>query len=109
MLIMESIFKRIIDAGIGVASKTGRFAEKVIRDLVDAGKISEEEGKKIINDLEKEGNEQRKEFENEMTRYVERVIQKMDIPSRADYLNLEKRVELLEISQPGAMQINKKV
>jgi polyhydroxyalkanoate synthesis regulator phasin len=103
---MESIFRRLINAGIGVASKTGRFAEEVIRDLVEAGKISEEEGKKIINDLEKEGHVQRQEFEKEMTRYIERIIQEMDIPSRTDYDNLVKRVEILEISQPGATQIN---
>jgi polyhydroxyalkanoate synthesis regulator phasin len=36
---MESIFRRLLNAGIGVASKTTRFAEDLINDLVQKGKF----------------------------------------------------------------------
>ncbi len=103
---MESIFKRLLNAGIGVASKTSKFAEDVINDLVERGKLSEEEGKKITEDLEKEGEEQRQVFEKEMNSYIEKTLTKMDIPSRKEFNNLAERVSVLENSQPGAMQVN---
>ncbi len=102
---MESIFKRLLNAGIGVASKTSRFAEDVIKDLIDKGKISEGEGQKIIEDLEKEGEEQRQVFEKEMNIYIEKALKKMDIPSREEFNNLAERLAVLERSQPGAAQV----
>ncbi len=103
---MESIFRRLLNAGIGVASKTTRFAEDVINDLIDKGKISEEEGKKIIEDLEHEGEEQRKIFEDEMNSYIEKALQKMNVPSREEFRRLEERISVLEKSQPGATQVH---
>jgi polyhydroxyalkanoate synthesis regulator phasin len=103
---MESIFKRLLDAGIGVASKTSRFAEDVIHDLIERGKLSEDEGKKIIEDLVQTGSEQRQVFEKEMNSYLEKVLEKMDIPSREEYNKLSERISVLERSQPGAIQVN---
>jgi polyhydroxyalkanoate synthesis regulator phasin len=106
MLTMESIFRRLLNAGIGVASKTTRFAEDLINDLVQKGKLSEDEGRKFMEDFEREGEEQRQVFEKEMNAYIEKALQKMDIPSREDYRRLEERVSILEKSQPGATQVN---
>src|SRR5690554_6005118 len=105
MLTMESIFRRLINAGIGVASKTTRFAEDMISDLVDKGKISESEGKSFLEKFEREGEEQRQVFEREMNEYIQKAVIKMDLPSREDFKRLEDRVRLLENSQPGATQV----
>lgn len=103
---MESIFRRLLNAGIGVASKTTKFAEGFINDLVEKGKLSEDEGRKFMEDFEREGEEQRRIFEKEMNAYIEKAMQKMDIPSREDFQRLEERISILERSQPGATQVN---
>jgi polyhydroxyalkanoate synthesis regulator phasin len=59
-----------------------------------------------MEDFEREGEEQRQVFEKEMNAYIEKALQKMDIPSREDYRRLEERVSILEKSQPGATQVN---
>ncbi|MFW6290330.1 MAG: phasin family protein [Mariniphaga sp.] len=102
---MESIFRKLLNAGIGVASKTTRFAEDLIKELVEQGKISQDEGKKFMNDLEREGSEQRQVFEKEMNAYIEKVLREMDVPTREDYKRLDERVSILEKSQPGATQV----
>jgi len=106
MLTMESLFRKLLNAGLGIASKTTRFADDVINDLIAKGKLSEDEGKKIINDFEREGEEQRKVFEKEMNEYIEKAMQKMDIPSRDEYNRLNDRISVLENSQPGNMQVH---
>lgn len=103
---MESLFRKLLNAGLGIASKTTRFADDVINDLIAKGKLSEDEGKKIINDFEREGEEQRKVFEKEMNEYIEKAMQKMDIPSRDEYNRLNDRISVLENSQPGNMQVH---
>lgn len=103
---MESIFRKLLDAGLGIASKTTRFADELINDLIAKGKLSEDEGKKIIKDFEKEGEEQRQVFEEEMKNYIEKAIQKMDIPSRQEINRLNERISVLEKSQPGNIQVH---
>jgi polyhydroxyalkanoate synthesis regulator phasin len=106
MLTMDSIFKKLLNTGIGAASKITRFSAEMINDLVQSGKISEEEGKSIMNDLEREGQLQQQEIEKEFKMYLERMIKDMDIPSKEDFNNLEARVEILERSMPGAIRID---
>jgi polyhydroxyalkanoate synthesis regulator phasin len=106
MLTMDSIFKKLLNTGIGAASKITRFSAEMINELVKTGKISEEEGKNILNDLEREGQLQQQEMENEFKVYLEKMIRDMDIPSREDLKNLEARIEILERSMPGAVRID---
>ena len=103
---MESIFRKLLNAGLGIASKTTRFADDVINDLIAKGKLSEDEGKKIINDFEREGEEQRQVFEQEMNTYIEKAMQRMDIPSRDEIKRLEERIAVLERSQPGNIHVH---
>ena len=103
---MDSIFKKLLNTGIGAASKITRFSADMINELVESGKISEEEGKNILNDLEREGKLQQQEIEKEFNVYLERMIKNMNIPSREDFQNLEARVEILERSMPGAIRID---
>ncbi len=102
---MESFIQRIINAGFGAASFAMKRTAEIINDLMEEGKISEEEGKRILNDLRNEGEEQRSEFEKEMRNLMEKILKKMNIPSRKDYELLEKRIEALEKSQTGASPV----
>jgi polyhydroxyalkanoate synthesis regulator phasin len=106
MLTMDSIFKKLLNTGIGAASKITRFSADMINELVETGKISEEEGKNILNDLEREGKLQQQEIENEFKDYLESMIKNMNLPTREDFKNLETRVEILERSMPGAVRID---
>ncbi len=102
---MESFIQKIINAGFGAASLAMKRTAEIVNDLMEEGKISEEEGKRILNDLSKEGEEQRGEFEKEMKSLMEKILNKMNIPSRKDYEALEKRIELLEQTQTGASPV----
>lgn len=103
---MDSLFRRLLHAGLGIASKTTRFAEDVINELVEKGKLTEEDGKKLIDKFIHEGEQQRLEFEKEMNGYIEKALDKMDLPTREEYRQLETRLSVLEKSQPGASQVH---
>lgn len=97
---MESFMRKIMDTAFGTANMARKRATEVINELIKEGKISEEEGRKIIAELQKEGEEQRGEFESEMETVMEKMLRKMKIPSKKDFETLEKRIEILEKSQP---------
>lgn len=88
--------RRLLNTAFGTASMAGKRAAEVVNELMREGKISEEEGRKILYELEKEGDDQRVDFEKEMEDLMERVLKKMNIPTRKDFEALEKRVQILE-------------
>ncbi|MCK4357095.1 phasin family protein [Candidatus Bipolaricaulota bacterium] len=68
------------------------MAEKIIEE----SKLSEEEGRKLVEDLLKQSEEARKNLEEEVKKTVADALKKLDIPSREDLENLNTRIEKLE-------------
>ena len=48
---MEDLFKKFVYTGVGLVSLTAEKLQKSIDTLVEEEKISEKEGKKIVNDF----------------------------------------------------------
>jgi len=48
---MDDLFKKFINTGVGFLSQGNKAVQKAIEKLVQESKISEQEGKKIVDDL----------------------------------------------------------
>lgn len=94
---MESIFKKLIYTGIGLASITRERLQKNIDDLVSNQKLSKEEGKKIVDDVMEKTATKRDEFESQFNKIKEEVMDKFNFASAKDFEALQRRVEALEI------------
>lgn len=79
-----------------MASLTAEKLQKSIDKLVDEEKISEKEGKKIIDDFFKKTETKRKEFESQITKITEEVLKKFDFSKAKEVLELNSRVKALE-------------
>ena len=54
---MEDSFKKLLYAGVGLAATATEKFEKTVNDLVKKGKVTDSEGKKIVEEfLEKTNN-----------------------------------------------------
>ena len=82
--------KNFIYAGVGLASTTSEKIKETINDLVEKGKISDTEGKKIIDDFLNTTEEKRAEFENKLKKTSEKISGKFD------FLNKDKEVDSLK-------------
>jgi len=82
--------KNIIYAGVGLASTTSEKIKETIDELVEKGKISDTEGKKIIDDFLNSTEDKRAEFENKLKKTGEKISEKFD------FLNKEKEVDSLK-------------
>jgi len=77
--------------GVGVAALTKEKIEEVAKDFVEKGKMTEQEGRDLVNDLVSRSDESRLELQKQIGEKVEMVLEKMDLAkkSEVDALKLE--------------------
>lgn len=93
---MEDFIRKIINSSMGAALLAKDKIKEFIEELVNNGKLTEEEGRRFMDDLKKETNEKRDNMEQEVKGIVERMLERMDIASRTELKKLEKRISDLE-------------
>lgn len=62
---MDDLFKKFINTGVGFLSQGNKAVQTAIEKLVQESKISEQEGKKIMDDLLKSGEAKRADLEKQ--------------------------------------------
>jgi polyhydroxyalkanoate synthesis regulator phasin len=90
------LFKKTVLAGIGLAVITKEKLENLARELAEQENLSEEEGKKLMEELIKKSDVARKDLESRIEELVLDVLKKLNIPSRQDYLKLEQEIAKLK-------------
>ena len=101
---MEDLLKNLFYSGIGFASMTAKKMEEVIDELTEKGKLSEGEGKKIVDDFVKQTEEKRKEFEEKFSTTFDSFAGPIQ-----DMVNdLKQRIEDLEKKGKETMDKNSK-
>ncbi len=94
---MEDVFKKILYTGVGMVTTTRETLTKGVEELISKGKISKEEGEKVVSKMEKNLETKREEFEAGLTNMVGLAMDKLNLPSAELLKRLEKRIKSLEI------------
>ena len=88
---MESpakVVKKLFLLQVGALSLLSEKAENFIKELEEKGKISEEEGKKFINQLKKNIAKQKEELSSE----IGKLLKEMNIPTRDEIEALKEEI-----------------
>jgi polyhydroxyalkanoate synthesis regulator phasin len=93
---MEDLIKKFVYTGVGLASLTAEKLQKSIDKLVDEDKISEKEGRKIVDEFFHKTESKKKSFETQISKVIKEVISKFDFSKAKEILDLNKRVKALE-------------
>lgn len=93
---MEEILKKVLYTGVGVISMTADKLKEAVDELVDKKKMSEEEGKKVVDDFEKESEARKNELEERLNSFMENLGDQFTFPTKGDWKALTERVEALE-------------
>ncbi len=94
---MESIIKKVLYTGVGIVAATTERLQSSIDELVEKGKLSEEEGKKVVDDVVKNAETQRPNIEGRFKKIVDAAFEKMNLPQNDAFAKLEKRIKSLEV------------
>ncbi len=95
---MIDLVKKTLLTGVGVAALTKEKIEEVARDFVEKGKLSEQEGKALVDDLMARSDESRKELQRQIEEKVVQLLDKMDLAKKSDLEALKGEVEELKKS-----------
>lgn len=93
---MEETLKKLVYAGVGLAAQATEKFEVAVNDLVKKGKLSDKEGKKIVDDFFKKTEKKKEEFESKFKSTTEEVVAKFNFAKQTDLDELSKRVAKLE-------------
>jgi polyhydroxyalkanoate synthesis regulator phasin len=93
---MENAFKNFFYTGVGFISIAADKFKKAVDELVKDGKLSKEEGKKIVDDFIKSSDERKSEFESTFKNVIEDTIEKLKFASKEEVEKLKNRITVLE-------------
>ncbi|MDH3358767.1 MAG: hypothetical protein OET81_03895 [Desulfobacteraceae bacterium] len=100
---MLNLIKKSMLTGIGLALIAKDEVEDLAKELVNKGKMSENEGTKFLEDLQKRYDETQKMLEEKVQRAVKDFMKKADVVTGDELKGLKKEIRDLKkaISEAG--------
>jgi polyhydroxyalkanoate synthesis regulator phasin len=96
---MEEMVKKMLYTGVGLVALTAEKLQETIDDMVKNGRVSEDEGKKVVDDFKQKVEGQKDDMETWLKKLADEVSASMKLPrmvDREEYDALLQRVETLE-------------
>lgn len=100
---MFELIKKAMFTGIGMASLTKEKIEEIAADFTKKGDLSENEGRKLVDEMMKKSEESREEIKKQLDILVQTTLEKMQVArmSQIDEINqalriLKEKIEVLE-------------
>lgn len=90
---MTDIISKVINLGFGALIVTKENVEELIDEMVKKGEIRKEEAKAQVNELLKKVSSSKQEVVSMIEKIVENVLHKLDIPTRNELQQMQKKLE----------------
>ncbi len=94
---MDKLIKKALHTAVGIVAGTTERLQHAIDDLVAKGKITADEGRKVVDDVVKTTDHKKEEYEGKFKNLIDSVIAKLNFSQGESYEKLEKRVKSLEV------------
>ena len=95
---MKETLKNILYTGIGIAFLTKEKVEELKADLIEKGKMSQEEGRQFVDDLLRRSEKARDQLDLWINKRVEERIAQFDLATRDELAALRRKVEELQVA-----------
>ncbi|HPG30504.1 MAG TPA: hypothetical protein PKY81_16935 [bacterium] len=93
---MLELIKKTVLSGIGLTMLNKDKIKGICDEIVKTAKLSEEDGKKLFEELVNKSNEAKHTFETKIETAVSEFLKKIKVPTNDENIKLIKRVEALE-------------
>ena len=93
---MFDLIKKTMLTGVGMAAMTRDKVEALAKELAEKGKLTEKEGKELVDDLLKKSDKAKNDLEAQIEKVVKKIMKKMNLASREDILKLTERIKKLD-------------
>jgi polyhydroxyalkanoate synthesis regulator phasin len=92
---MIELIKKAVFTGIGIASLTKDKIEDLAKELANTGKMSEQEGEKLIQEILNRAEESRTNLNTQTEKLVQKTITKMQLARSEDIDLLKAEIAML--------------
>lgn len=90
---VTDIINKVINLGFGALIVTKENVEELIDEMVKKGEIKKDEAKAQANELFKKVLSSKQEITSTIEKIVENVLHKLDIPTRNELQQMQKKLE----------------
>lgn len=87
--------RKVLMAAIGAVALAQDEIEAFVNRLIERGEIAEKDGKKLLNDVMAKRKKDTIKAEDEITKRMESILDRMKIPSKADIDSLSEKITTL--------------
>lgn len=92
---MQELIKSMFYLGAGAAFATKDKIDEIKNDLVEKGKMTQDEGRQFVDDLIKRSEKARADMEKKVQDVVAEQMAKMNMATKDDLADLQKQVQEL--------------
>jgi poly(hydroxyalkanoate) granule-associated protein len=89
---LADLLRKALLASIGAAAIAQEEIEALINRLVERGEIAEQEGKKLAQEMMEKRKVKTDKVESEISKNLEGVLERMNIPTKADVDSLSQKI-----------------
>ncbi len=93
---MIDLIKQTLLTGVGLAVMTKDKVEELGRGLVDQAKLGEAEGREFVDNLMKQSETARNDFETQVNALVKKAVDGLNLAPKDEVVKLQARVAELE-------------
>ena len=92
---MSEMLHRLFLAAIGAAAIAQEEIETLVNKLVERGELAEKDGKRILGEMKEKRKTKTADVSGEISKNVEGVLSRMNIPTKADVDALGQKINAL--------------
>jgi poly(hydroxyalkanoate) granule-associated protein len=92
---MSEMLHRLFLAAIGAAAIAQEEVEALVNKLVERGELAEKDGKRILGEMKEKRKTKTADVSGEISKNVEGVLSRMNIPTKADVDALGQKINAL--------------
>ena len=92
---MVNLIKKAFYTGLGLAVLTKEKAEELVKELSEQTKLSEHEGKDLVESLMKQSEQARNDFQTKIEEAVQSVVKRLNLASKDEVASLKAKIDEL--------------
>lgn len=92
---MIDLIKKGVLLGLGALTLTKEKAEELVDELIKKGEVSKDERSSVMREILDKAKEQEENINERIRVEISKIIEKLGIPSKKDFEELEKRIDKL--------------
>lgn len=95
---MKELLKNVVYAGIGAAFLTKEKIEELKGDLIEKGKMSQEEGRQFVDDLLRKSEKAKDQLDLWINKRVEDRVNQLNLATKDEVAELQRKIEELQVA-----------